>query len=411
MALLNKGPILVVNSGSSSLKLSLFESNQNGLELTATALAEELTSPNAHLKFDTPSGKGSFKRDLGSFAGLNRLEKLLQLLAHENSHFNPFELMAVGHRVVHGGESTHSIQIDQAVLKQLEQLTPLAPLHNPAAIEGIKNALAITKPGTPHIAVFDTAFHRTLPPKARFYGIPLSLTEKHHIERYGFHGIAHKALWDLYQEKIAPKKQPPRKIITVHLGNGCSMTAISEGISLETSMGYTPAEGLLMGTRAGNIDVGAVEALCTLENCSIQETLSLLNKQSGLLGVSGISSDLRCLLQEAESKPAAELALDIFCHRIRLYLGAYLAVLEGVDAIIFSGGIGENSKWVRQKVLSGMQWCGIHLDDTRNHMTYQLLAGEIRPLHQEGAPIHIYAIGADENRAIAQEVLCLLKES
>lgn len=403
--------ILVVNSGSSSLKLSLFQwapSQSPELTWRATALAEELHSSNARLRYNNAFGN-TFQKDLGALGNTNRVEAILSLLAQEEPHFAPHALTAVGHRVVHGGTHTHSIQIDANVLQQLKTLIPLAPLHNPAAIEGIQNAMEATGSEIPHVAVFDTAFHRTLPPPARYYGIPYSLTQAHHIERYGFHGIAHKALWEVYKEKVAQAKVPPRKIITLHLGSGCSVTAIAEGISIETSMGYTPAEGLLMGTRAGNIDIGAVEALCRFEQHSIQEMLQCLNEQSGLLGVSGISSDLRCLLQEAEHSERARLALDIFCHRIRLYIGAYFAILEGAEALVFSGGIGENSGWVRQKVLSGMQWCGIALDDTRNTQASHLSAGEVRALHKEGSLVGLYAIGSDENRAIAQEVGRILK--
>lgn len=417
MALLKKakeGAILVVNSGSSSLKLSLFQWEKTqppALHLCATALAEELHSSPIHLRYDTPSGQGSFQKDISSLDESNRLKALLQLLAQHEPCFAPEKLTAVGHRVVHGGTHTHSVLVDAPLLKQLEELIPLAPLHNPAAIKGIQNAMEATGPKIPHIAVFDTAFHRSLAPCARYYGIPYALTKQHHIERYGFHGIAHKALWEVYAEKIAPSKATPRKIITLHLGNGCSITAINEGLSQETSMGYTPAEGLLMGTRAGNIDAGAVEALCRLEGCSIQQILTVLNEQSGLLGVSGIASDLRCLLKEAKHSERAKLALDLFCHRIRLYIGAYLAILEGADALIFSGGIGENSGWVRKTVLSGMQWCGIHLDHVHNDVTYPILAGEVRPLHEEGSKVALYAVGADENRAIAKEVVRVLTKN
>lgn len=411
MALLSpkEGAILVINSGSSSLKLSLFAWVSSTFTLCASALAEEIYSPQVCLKYETPTGK-SFQKNLGAFCAQNRLEALLLLLAEEEPRFAPTQLTAVGHRIVHGGAHTHSVQIDAALLEALEDLMPLAPLHNPAAIASIKEAMKATGEIVPHVAVFDTAFHRTLPPSARYYGIPYLLSQRHQIERYGFHGIAHKALWDIYARQIAPQKPAPRKIITVHLGNGCSMTAIEEGISKETSMGYTPAEGLLMGTRAGNIDAGVIEALCRLENCSIQQVLRLLNEQSGLLGVSCVSSDLRQVLKEAATSEPARLALDLFCHRIRLYLGAYLALLGGAEAILFSGGIGENSAWVREKVLSDMQWCGILLDQTRNDLAYQLAAAEVRPLQAQESSIALYAVGANENRAIAEEVVHVLQD-
>lgn len=411
MALLSskEGTFLVVNSGSSSLKLSLFTRVSSKFTLCGSALAEEIYSPKAYLKYETPTGKG-FQKDLGAFNAQNRLEALLLILAEEEPKFTPTQLTAVGHRIVHGGAHTHSALINAALLKSLEDLMPLAPLHNPVAIASIKEAMKATGGSVPHVAVFDTAFHRTLPPGARFYGIPYLLTQRHQIERYGFHGIAHQALWDIYARRIAPKKAPPRKIITVHLGNGCSMTAIEEGVSKETSMGYTPAEGLLMGTRAGNIDAGVIEALCRLENCSVSQVLRLLNEQSGLLGVSCVSSDLRQVMKEAATSESARLALDLFCHRIRLYLGAYLATLGGAEAILFSGGIGENSAWVREKVLSDMQWCGILLDKARNDQACRLAAAEVRPLHNEESSIALYAVGADENRAIAEEVVRVLQD-
>lgn len=320
------------------------------------------------------------------------------------------QVHAVGHRVVHGGERfSQSIVIDEAVAAEIEALSELAPLHNPACLAGIHGARAVLGSTVPMVAVFDTAFHHTLPPCARVYALPHELAARHRIRRYGFHGSAHASLVAGYAAFTGSTLEKDR-IITLQLGNGCSVTAIAGGKSIETSMGFTPLEGLVMGTRSGDLDPSIVSYLAHREHVDASEIERWLNERSGLLGVSGRSNDMRELLHAAThaQDERAALAIELFCYRARKYVGAYLAVLAGADAIVFGGGIGENSPEIRARICAGMEWCGVFLDADRNRAAVGLPPGSAARISQDGAEIGVYVVADDEETWIAREtVRCL----
>jgi acetate kinase len=313
-------------------------------------------------------------------------------------------LDAVGHRVVHGGEEfTASEEIDERMLLTVSQIGYLAPLHNGPALEVIRETRRVLGGSLPMVAVFDTAFHRTLPNYARRYAIPEEMTIKHQLWRYGFHGLAHR--WMMERFAALANRQPNSlKLVTLQLGSGCSAAAIQNGRSVETSMGLTPLEGLMMATRSGDIDPSLPGWLSQQEGVGIEQVRESLNTRSGLLGVHGSIQDVRGLL-EAEQKGdgRARLALEMFCHRVRKYLGAYLAVMGGADAVIFGGGIGENAPAIRERICANMNWCGLHLRQERN-----------APAAQEGcistddSPISVYVVPVNEEVLIAREAFkCL----
>ena len=321
---------------------------------------------------------------------------------------------AVGHRFVHGGEQFREpVVIDDDVVAAIDRLAEFAPLHNPGSIAGIKSVRAVMGSHIPMVAVFDTAFHRSIPPRAATYAIDLDLARRHGIHRYGFHGIAHASLAGICAAAVnRPLAQ--LRLITLHLGNGCSATAIDRGRSVDTSMGFTPLEGLMMGTRSGDLDPAVIGHLARREGLSVDEVERLLNERSGLLGVSGVSSDMRELLKAAEGTPdsRAALALDMFCYRIRKYIGAYLAVLGGADALVFGGGIGERSAIIRARICDGMGWCGIQLDPLRNEMAVSLASGDAMKISGQDAPLACYVAGVDEEEEIARATLdCVLNRS
>jgi acetate kinase len=321
---------------------------------------------------------------------------------------------AVGHRVVHGGEQFREpVVIDDDVVAALDGLAEFAPLHNPGSIAGIKGVRAVMGSHIPMVAVFDTAFHRSIPPGAATYAIDLDLARRHGIHRYGFHGIAHASLAGICATAVnRPLAQ--LRLITLQLGNGCSATAIDRGRSVDTSMGFTPLEGLVMGTRSGDVDPAVVWHLVRREGLSVDEVERLLNERSGLLGVSGVSRDMRELLNAAEGKPdsRAALALDMFCYRVRKYIGAYLAVLGGADALVFGGGIGERSAIIRARICDGMDWCGVRLDSLRNEAAVAIAPGDAMKISEEGAPLACYVAGVDEEVQIARATHdCILNRS
>ncbi len=348
--------ILVVNSGSSSLKLCMFSGN-----------APVRTQQND--KIDFKSAFESFSSD---------------------------KISAIGHRIVHGGSKyTSSVWIDKQTLHEIEELSNLAPLHN---IPGCK-AIQFCKdkfPNIPQYAVFDTAFHRTIPPYARTYAIPYELTLKYTIERFGFHGIAHAYSYKTFQTAYCPGK-----VISCHLGSGCSITAIDNGLSKDTSMGFTPNEGVMMSTRSGDIDSGIIEFLSLNEGFSMEEIQELLNLKSGLLGVSGISSSMQKIMISTDER--AVLAIDLFCYRILKMIGAYLVVLKGCEAILFSGGIGENAPKIRQKILEPLSWLGVQIDNKKNKAAVKPKPADIIEISSSGSKIKIYVIGNDENEFIYHE--------
>lgn len=411
--------VLVLNSGSSSLKFRLFEvadAEPSGQQEAVHALiggAVEGIGGMAVLQI----------RQNGDTA--SRLERQVQdhteavqwMFAHLHaanpgqSRVDPLpRIDAIGHRVVHGGERfQRSVRIDAEVLAEIDRLSELAPLHNPACLAGIRGAQATIGADIPMVAVFDTAFHHTLPAHASTYAIPQALAARHGIRRYGFHGIAHASLAAAYASVTDQPLQAVR-LITLQLGNGCSATAIHQGRSIDTSMGFTPLEGLVMGTRSGDVDPAVVSYLARHGPMAVEEVERILVEESGLRGVSGMSHDMRVLLNAAEQEQnaQADLAIDLFCYRARKYIGAYLAVLGGADAIVFGGGIGERAPSIRTRICAGMEWCGLKLDPERNLAAVGLAAGDAACISQDNASLAAYVAAADEEIWIAREtVLCM----
>ena len=412
--------ILAINSGSSSLKCKVVTIGddrkpgngstmsvpyEGSVEAIGPAAAIRLRHAGVTIAEDT--------RSVPSHAEAVRC--LLSLLKESDSPQKlqvPIE--AVGHRVVHGGERFQEpVLIDDVVLWAIDQLADLAPLHNPGSIAGIKGAFAVMGSSMPMVAVFDTAFHHSLPPHAATYAIDPILAAKHGIRRYGFHGIAHASLAGRCAEAIE-RPLNELKLITIQLGNGCSAAAIDRGRSVDTSMGFTPLEGLVMGTRSGDLDPALVGHLSRKEAISVEQVEHLLNEGSGLLGLSGQSRDMRELLKAADGKPAsrAALAIDIFCYRVRKYIGAYLAVLGGADAIVFGGGIGERSAVIRSRICERMDWCGLRIDPLRNEAAVALAPGTAMKISGDHASLACYVAGVDEEVEIARATRdCLLKSS
>ncbi len=318
------------------------------------------------------------------------------------------DIHAVGHRVVHGAERFKgSILIDDAVIGGLQDCIDLAPLHNPANLKGIFAARELFGPQMPQVAVFDTAFHSTMPEKAYLYAIPYQLYRRFKVRKYGFHGTSHRYVAFRYR-KLTGKSRQDTNIITVHLGNGCSACAIKGGKSFDTTMGMTPLEGLMMGTRSGDIDPTVIDFLVHKEGSSFDEIFSTLNKRSGLLGISGLTNDMRELETEAEEHEdrRAVLAIDMFCHRVKKYIGAYLAEMNGADAICFAGGIGENSSTIRRKVLSEMEWLGIKLDEGRNQ---QAVRGKEMLISADDSRVPVFVIPTNEELILARDTVRAVK--
>jgi acetate kinase len=312
------------------------------------------------------------------------------------------EIEAVGHRVVHGGENfARSQRIDEGVLHALDELVELAPLHNPHNIAGIRAATRVLGPGVPQVAVFDTAFHQTLPEIAFLYGLPYQLYRRYKVRRYGFHGTSHRYVAHRFRQLTGRPREATR-LITLHLGNGASACAIRGGESIDTSMGFTPLEGLVMGTRSGDLDPAILDFVASKEGLTLSQVESLLNKQSGLLGLSGLTPDMRELLKEIEEHDdrRARLAVEVFCYRVRKYIGAYLAVLDGADAIVFAGGIGENAVEIRKRICSGLQWMGIDFDAAANAA---LTSGREGKFSTPASRAELWVIPTDEELLIARD--------
>jgi acetate kinase len=314
------------------------------------------------------------------------------------------DIHAVGHRVVHGGERfQNSVLISDEVLRGIDDCIDLAPLHNPANIKGILATRELLGVGMPQVAVFDTAFHQTLPEQAYLYALPYQFYRRYKVRRYGFHGTSHRYVAYRYRHLLnIPRNQV--NIITLHLGNGCSATAIKAGASVDTSMGMTPLEGLVMGTRSGDIDASIIDFLISKEGLTTQEIEGLLNKQSGLLGISGLTNDMRELLDEARENNdrRALLAIELFCYRARKYIGAYLAAMGGADAVIFTGGIGENSAEIRSRICQGLEWSGLQLIEAANAAMTNGNEGLISAAESR---LKAYVIPTDEELLIARDTV------
>ena len=403
--------ILVLNCGSSSIKFQLIETAG---DLAAIAQDRKLIVG----VLDRLGEQAIFKLKAGGVLtpkeeeiaapdheiGVREIIRRLDLTMPGGS--GPRRIDAVAHRVVHGGNLFTAVTvIDDETLARIESLDDLAPLHNPAAVSGIHAARKIFGNTARMTAVFDTAFHHTIPTTAATYAIPCDLIAKHGIRRYGFHGMAHQYSMLRY---AALTGVPPDqvKLVTLHLGNGASACAIRDGRSMDTSMGFTPLEGLVMGTRSGDLDPALVSFLARKENVDAAEIERWLNHRSGLLGLSAQSNDMRELLSRYENDQPARLAVDVFCYRARKYLGAYLAVLGGADAVVFSGGIGENAVAVRQSICHGLEWCGLRIDQDKNRAVLGVEAAIAAPDSRIGA----YVIPSDEEAIMAAETACLLSK-
>ncbi|HSK08399.1 MAG TPA: acetate kinase [Vicinamibacterales bacterium] len=318
------------------------------------------------------------------------------------------DIHAVGHRVVHGAERFKgSILIDEDVIGGLQDCIDLAPLHNPANLKGIFAARELFGPQMPQVAVFDTAFHSTMPERAYLYAIPYQLYRRFKVRKYGFHGTSHRYVAFRYR-KLTGKSRQDTNIITVHLGNGCSACAIKGGKSFDTSMGMTPLEGLMMGTRSGDIDPTVIDYLAHKEGSSFDEIFSTLNKRSGLLGISGLTNDMRELEGEADEHQdrRAILAIDMFCLRVKKYIGAYLAEMNGADAICFAGGIGENSATIRSKVLADMEWLGVKLDESLNALAF---GGKEMRISADDSRLPVFVIPTNEELILARDTVRAVK--
>jgi acetate kinase len=399
--------ILVLNVGSSSIKFQLVDTDGDAIaEARDRRLARGMIERIGGEAIMTLSAEGRpptrSVRALRDHAAA--VEYIIGWLTSDESGVpisSVGDIEAVGHRVVHGGEKfSQSTRVDEDVRRALEELIDLAPLHNPHNLTGIAAARAVLGPAIPQVAVFDTAFHHTLPETAHIYAIPYQLYRRHRVRRYGFHGTSHRYVAYRYRQ-LTGRSRDATKIITLHLGNGASACAIVGGRSVDTSMGFTPLEGLVMGSRSGDIDPAILDFVSAKEGLSLGELDTMLNKQSGLLGVSGLTADMRELLaEEAETGDRrARLAIDLFCYRVRKYLGSYLAAMNGADAIVFAGGIGENSAEVRRRICTGMDWLGVQLDDGKNGA----LAGGEGRIDVEGSRVQLWVIPTDEELLIARD--------
>jgi acetate kinase len=402
--------VLVVNSGSSSFKFQVIATDldrikQHKDERLCWGEVEGIGGA-AIVRFQSRGGATqtltSALRDIAA-----TLEYIVRYIASDRSGVPEIkssgDLQAVGHRVVHGGELfKESALIDDKVLKGIEDCIDLAPLHNPNNLQGILAARELFGHSVPQVAVFDTAFHTSIPEQAYLYALPYHLYRRHRIRRYGFHGTSHRYVAFRYRALRNLTRQQTN-IITLHLGNGCSAAAIKEGVSVDTSMGMTPLEGLVMGTRSGDIDPAIVNVIARKEGLSVPEVDTLLNTQSGLLGISGLTNDMRELqaeLQEHDDR-RVRLAIEIFCHRARKYIGAFLASMGGADAIVFTGGIGENSSDVRARICADMAWAGLELDAAKNQET----VGREGKISTEDSKLLAYAIPTDEELLIARDTV------
>ena len=389
--------VLVINCGSSSLKYQLI--NMETEESLAQGLVERIGIEGSILTQKVP-GKDKYIIEQPMADHKDAIKLVLNALVDANHGVisSMGEISAVGHRVVHGGEKySESVVIDDAVMESLEECVKLAPLHNPANIIGI-NACKSLMPNTPMVAVFDTAFHQTMPKTAYMYPLPYELYTKYGIRKYGFHGTSHKYV-SAECAKLMGKDIKDVKIITCHLGNGASLAAIKDGHCVDTSMGFTPLEGIAMGTRCGNIDPAIVTFLMNEGKMTAKEVDNLMNKQSGVLGLSGVSSDFRDIEDAAkEGNERAILALDVYNYRVREMIGAYAAAMGGVDAVVFTAGLGENAIETRANICKGLEFLGIEIDDAKNNVR-----GKATEVSKDGAKVKVFVIPTNEELVIARD--------
>jgi acetate kinase len=387
--------ILVINCGSSSIKYQLI--NTENRETLCKGLVERIGAVTSIIRQEF-KGEKPIKKSVAIENHAQALKTVMELLlSADNDYLHSLdEIEAVGHRVVHGGEMfKDSVLIDEDVEHAIELAYDIAPLHNPPNLQGIRAAKKHL-PNIPHVAVFDTAFHHSIPQHAFLYGIPNRLYRRYKIRRYGFHGTSHYYVSRQFY-KLSGKPKQGSKLITCHLGNGGSITAIKDGLSVDTSMGFTPLEGLVMGTRSGDIDPSILFYLIEKEELSLANVHALLNKHSGLLGLSGFAGDMRDLLEEAENGDRrCNEAIEVFTYRAKKYIGSYAAALNGVDAIVFTGGIGENAPQIRSKLLENMDYLGIKIDEEKNNVR-----AKVATISTADSKVEVMVIPTNEELVIA----------
>jgi len=406
--------VLVLNSGSSSLKFQVIATDLEQIKAykddricrgEVEGIGGEAIIRIQH-RDDPAQTLTAPLRDMAA-----ALDYLVRYIASDRSRVTEIkstaDVHAVGHRVVHGGELfNESTLIDDRVIKGIEDCIDLAPLHNPNNVKGILAARDLFGKDVPQVAVFDTSFHHSIPEQAYLYAIPYHLYRRHRIRRYGFHGTSHRYVSFRYRA-LRGLTREQTNIITLHLGNGCSAAAIKNGSPVDTSMGMTPLEGLVMGTRSGDLDPAIVSVIARKEGLSSSEVDTLLNTQSGLLGISGLTNDMRELQAELKEHDdrRVRLAIEVFCYRARKYIGAYLAAMGGADAVVFTGGIGENSSDVRARICSGMEWTGLRIDATKNQQTI----GREGMISTQDSKLLAYAIPTDEELLIARDTVRVIR--
>lgn len=389
--------ILAINAGSSSFKFELF--NMPEETEIARGLVERIGLSGGKFTLNSEGGREIIERDFRNHK--EAVNVMLETLVDKNLIQSIEDIDGTGHRVVHGGETfTDAVVIDEAVTREIEKLSEFAPLHNPANLMGIQ-AMVELLPDVTHVAVFDTSFHQTMPESSYLYSLPYKYYKDYRIRKFGFHGTSHKYVTNRAGELLKRPLEELR-LISCHLGNGASIAAVKAGESLDTSMGFTPLAGVTMGTRSGNIDPSLIPYIMEKTDKSAVEVLNVLNKESGLLGVSGFSSDLRDITEEAKNgNERAELALEVFSSSIHKYMGSYAARMGGVDAIIFTAGVGENSALIREKVLNSLEFMGVYLDKKTNNETVGIEA----TISHSYSPVKVLVIPTDEEVMIAREVL------
>ena len=395
--------VLVINCGSSSLKYQLIDSRSE--EVLAAGLCERI-GIDGRMTHTPSSGNTVVKNDPLPDHGAAIQAVLSALTDKAHGVISSLgEIGAVGHRLVHGGEKfAASVIINDEVIAEVEACNDLAPLHNPANLIGVRACRQIM-PDVPMVGVFDTAFHQTMPPKAYLYGIPHQYYQEHKVRRYGFHGTSHNYVSQRVHH-LAELDPDNSRVIVCHLGNGASVTAVKNGKSVDTSMGLTPLEGLIMGTRSGDLDPGVIEYIAKKEHMTLEEVLKVLNKESGVLGLSGVSSDFRDLAEAMEQgNEQAAVAVEAFCYRVAKHIGAYTAALNGVDAIVFTAGIGENAAHIRSMVCEYLGFLGITIDEEKN-----AVRGKETEISTPDSKVSVFVIPTNEELAIARETAALLGE-
>ncbi|MDT8440873.1 MAG: acetate kinase [Desulfuromonadales bacterium] len=401
--------ILALNCGSSSVKYQLYDWEKK--EVIAKGMVERVIIGDSFIIHEVP-GKETYREEYECPDHQVAIHLIIKTLSSKEhgvvSDMN--QISAVGHRVVHGGEKfTCSVKIDDAVLAAIKEVQHLAPLHNPPNIAGIEAAQSVL-PDVPHVAIFDTAFHQTMPESAYTYAVPYEWYEKHGVRRYGFHGTSH-----LYVSKRAAvmlgKDPKDCNIITMHIGNGVSHSAIKNGVSVDTSMGLTPLEGAVMGTRCGDLDPAIPMFIQQQENLTAQEIDSVLNKKSGILGITGQYTDRRDVIEGAEEGncPRCQLALDVEAYRLKKYIGAYAAAIGGIDAVVFTAGVGEMAWLIREKALEGLEFMGILLDREKNRNTMTRKKESV--ITTPDSPVKVFVIPTDEELVFTEDVVAILEET